>query len=166
VQELAHAEAKGERLRLACRVLDGDGVPVNDAMIEIWQANSEGKYNHPDDRQEKSLDPACPGFGRMGTDENGACLFQTIKPGCVPGPADSRQAPHLNVSIFARGLLKRVVTRIYFAGESANASDPVLALVPQDRRDTLMARPDPAQPGAWLFDVHLCGERETVFFDI
>jgi protocatechuate 3,4-dioxygenase, alpha subunit len=158
--------AKGEPVRLIFAVLDGDGKPVNDAMIEIWQANADGKYNHPDDTQDKAADPACPGFGRMGTDENGMCEFASVKPGRVPGVGDSLQAPHLNVSVFARGLLKRLVTRVYFAGDRANDEDPVLALVPADRREMLLARPDAEQARTWRFTVRLSGERETVFFDV
>jgi protocatechuate 3,4-dioxygenase alpha subunit len=163
---IAGPKAKGERVRLVCRVLDGDGIPVNDSMIEIWQANSEGKYNHPDDPQAKTVDPDCPGFGRLPTDENGSCVFQTIKPGRVSGRNGSLQAPHLNVSVFARGIMKRLATRIYFAGDPGNQDDPTLALVPEDRRDTLMAQPDARQSGDWRFDIRLCGENETVFFDI
>lgn len=163
---LAGPKAKGERVRLICRVLDGDGVPVNDSMIEIWQADSEGKYHHPDDPREKAVDPDCPGFGRLATDEHGISVFETIKPGRVPGNNGSLQAPHLNVSVFARGIMKRLATRIYFAEDRANPEDPILALVPEERRTTLMAKPDPHKDGAWRFDIHLCGEDETVFFDV
>lgn len=135
-------------------------------MIELWQANAEGKYTHPADTQKKPIDSCCSGFGRLATNEDGACVFETIKPGCVPGPEDSVQASHINVSVFARGVLKRLATRIYFAGDLTNADDPVLALVSAERRGTLMAQPDSGNPGHWIFDIHLCGERETVFFDI
>jgi protocatechuate 3,4-dioxygenase alpha subunit len=164
--KLARPNAKRDRVLLVCRVFDGDGVPVPDAMIELWQADAEGKYHHPDDSQDKTLDPTFRGFGRMATCEDGSCVFETIKPGRVPGLRDTRQAPHLNVSVFARGILNRLATRIYFLGDLGNAEDAVLELVPADRRDTLMARPDGGHPGTWLFDVHLCGERETVFFDV
>jgi protocatechuate 3,4-dioxygenase alpha subunit len=163
---LARPDAKGEHVRLICRVFDGDGVPVPDAMIELWQANAAGKYHHPDDLQAKSLDPGFRGFGRLATTEDGSCSFETIKPGRVPGGRDKPQAPHINVSVFARGVLKRLATRIYFFGDPANHEDSVLALAPADRRDTLMARPDPGHPGTWRFDIYLCGERETVFFDV
>ncbi len=164
VAQVAAPDLRGERLRLRCRVLDMDGAPVNDAMIEIWQADQEGRYNHPDDAPA----PDCHfyGFGRAATDENGKCEFETVRPGRVPGPNNSSQAPHLNVAVFARGILLQLHTRIYFAGDVANDNDPVLALVPADRRETLMARPDPAQPGSWLFDIHLRGAQETVFFDV
>ena len=163
---LAGPDAKGERLRLACRALDGDGLPVSDAMIELWQADASGKYNHPEDTQAKSADPAFRGFGRLPVNTDGACVFETVRPGRVPGWEGTLQAPHVNVSVFARGLLQRLVTRIYFAGDPANAEDPVLALVPEDRRHTLLAHQDPAQPGVWNFEIHLSGERETVFFEV
>lgn len=163
---IAGPAAKGERITLVCTVLDGDGVPMPDAMIEIWQANADGKYHHPEDAQEKALDPACGGFGRMGSDPAGQMKFETIKPGRVPAPDNRLQAPHLNISILGRGLLKRLSTRIYFAGDPANEEDPVLALVPKERRETLMAQPDRAKTGLWNFVIHLQGERETVFFDV
>jgi len=163
---LAGPEAKGERILLKCRVLDGDGALVNDALIEVWQANANGKYYHPEDTQEKPADPAFCGFGRMATAEDGSCSFETIKPGRVPGNGNALQAPHLNISVFARGVLKRLATRVYFAGDPGNEEDPVLALAPEERRGTLLAQPDPTHPGVWQFDIHLCGERETVFFDV
>jgi protocatechuate 3,4-dioxygenase, alpha subunit len=167
VSNVAGAKAKGERLRILLRVLDGNNQPVPDAMIEIWQANAEGKYRHPDDPQDKSQDPEFLGFGRLETDQNGICIFETIKPGCVPANDDATmQAPHLNVSIFGRGILKRLSTRVYFSGDLANDIDPILALVPDERRYTLLARPDSQRHGDWLFDVHLSGEDETVFFDV
>jgi len=167
---LATPDAKGEHIRLICRVFDGDGVPVPDAMIELWQADAEGKYHHPDDPH-KTIDPAFRGFGRVASSEDGSCVFETIRPGRVPSLLapnlkGTLQAPHLNISVFARGVLKRLATRIYFSGDPANAEDPVLALVPADRRDTLMAQPNGEHPGSWKFDVHLCGEHETVFFDV
>jgi len=135
-------------------------------MIELWQADAEGNYNHPEDPGSKNVNAAFRGFGRMPTGEDGACLFETIKPGQVPGPGGRLQSPHINVSVLGRGLLKRLSTRIYFAGDPSNEADPILALVPAMRRDTLMARPDSTRPGHWSFDVHLCGEGETVFFDV
>lgn len=163
---MAGPNAKGERVRLICRVLDGDGVPVNDAMIEIWQADSEGKFNHPGDSRSGHADPECKGLGRLATNENGICIFETIKPGRVPGNGNTLQAPHFNVSIFARGILKRLATRIYFAEDPANAEDPILSLVPAERRPTLMARSDADHPGDLHFDLRLSGRDETVFFDI
>ncbi len=166
VRFIAGPLVKGERVLLTVRVLDGNGEPVPDAMIEIWQANSEGKYNHPDDVQQKTVDAGFVGFGRMGTAENGTCEFETVKPGRVPGAGKVAQAPHLNVAVFGRGMLKQLYTRIYFAGDAANQEDPVLSLVPVDRRDTLMAHADAAHPGGWHFDLKLQGEGETVFFDV
>jgi len=166
VAQIARPQARGERIWLTCRVLDGDGVPVSDAMIEIWQADSNGKYHHPDDPQLTAPDIACRGFGRVGTGEDGRCEFETIKPGRVPGPAPAMQAPHLNVAVYARGILLQLHTRAYFAGDAANDEDPVLALVPYERRETLIATPDSAHPGRWSFDIHLGGANETVFFDV
>lgn len=163
---LAGPMASGERIQLAIRVLDGDGVAVNDAMVELWQADAAGKYNHPEDRRHGSADPGFPGFGRLCTGENGVCEFETIKPGRVPGRDGTYQAPHVNVSLFARGLLKQLVTRIYFSGDPANQTDPALAVVPEDRRRTLLAHPCPQRPGAWDFEIRLAGAGETVFFEI
>src|SRR6185503_18541717 len=123
--------------------------PLRDAMIELWQANREGRYAHPEDRQNKPLDPGFSGFGRTGTDAAGLFRFHTIKPGAVPAPAGGLQAPHILVGVFARGLLRRLVTRIYFADEPANAEDPVLALVPAARRGTLMAAPVAGEAGLY-----------------
>jgi len=156
----------GECITLICRVLDGDGQPVNDAMIELWQADSGGTYNHPDDPRYDARDRAFRGFGRLATGENGECAFETVMPGRVLDPSGAPQAPHVNVSVFARGLLKRAVTRIYFAGDPSNSEDPILSIVPADRRDSLLARADPARPSVWILDIHLCGDRETVFFDV
>jgi protocatechuate 3,4-dioxygenase alpha subunit len=163
---IAAESVSGERVHLKCRVLDADSVPVSDAMIEIWQADAEGKYNHPDDPNGTGADAAFHGFGRAATDENGACEFETIKPGPVTGNSDAMQAPHLNVAVYARGILLHLYTRIYFAGENSNDQDPVLALVPKERRATLMAQPDVDHSGMWTFDIRVRGEHETVFFDI
>jgi protocatechuate 3,4-dioxygenase alpha subunit len=166
VPRIADSSAKGQRVSLTCRLLDGDGNPVSDGMIEIWQADADGKYNHPDDTQEKTSDPAWFGFGRVGTSEDGSCIFETIKPGRVPGPGNALQAPHLTLAIFARGMLKQLYTRVYFAGDAANSDDPILALVAPARRETLLAQPEAAGPGRWKFDIHLQGDQETVFFDV
>ena len=164
VKCVAGPQAGGERAWITFRVLDGDGVPVNDAMLEIWQADSNGKYNHPDDMQPKKLDPGWRGFGRVATGEDGTCVLETIRPGCV-GPG-TQQAPHLTIAVFARGMLKPLYTRVYFTGDAANDEDSILGLVPPERRETLLARPDPGRPGYWFFDVRLQGDRETVFFDV
>jgi protocatechuate 3,4-dioxygenase alpha subunit len=162
ISRIAGDGAKGERVWLTFRVLDGEGVPVPDAMIELWQADSEGNYAYP----EAADGAAFHGFGRLATSEDGSCTFETIKPGRVPGLRETVQAPHINVSILGRGILKRLSTRLYFAGEPSNAADPVLALVPENRRATLLAQPDPARTGYWNFEVRLRGEGETVFFDV
>jgi protocatechuate 3,4-dioxygenase, alpha subunit len=164
VKCVAGPQANGERVWITFRVLDADGAPVDDAMLEVWQADANGKYNHPDDLQPKQLDPGWIGFGRLATGEDGSCVLETIKPGRVAGAA--LQAPHLTVAVYARGMLKQVYTRVYFSGDPTNDEDPILQLIPPDRRDTLLARPDPNRPGHWLFDVRLQGDRETVFFDV
>ena len=112
-----------------------------------------------------TLRPAGRGFGRLATEDQGLCLFHTVKPGAVPGLKAQSQAPHINVRIFAPGLLRPVVTRIYFDGDPANLSDEILGLVPEDRRPSLIARPG-VKPGEWCFNLHLTGPCETVFFDI
>src|SRR5690348_15452533 len=139
---LATPQTPGQRIRIEGRVLDGDGIPVTDAMVEIWQADATGR--HAGSRRAASGGSTLPntgftGFGRVGTDAEESYAFETVKPGPVPGPNGQPQAPHINVSLFARGVLRRLFTRIYFADETANAEDPILALVPE-RRDTLIAR--------------------------
>jgi protocatechuate 3,4-dioxygenase alpha subunit len=161
---VAEQGIQGARIRIEGRIFDGDGNVLPDAMVEIWQADSEGRYASPaDGRPLKSN--SFRGFGRCPTDKDGSFRFETVKPGPVPGPNRALQAPHINVGVFARGILKRLFTRIYFADEPANASDPILALVPADRRQTLIAKPDPARPGLYRFDIRLQGGDETVFFD-
>ena len=164
VKSVAGPETKGERAWITFRVLDGDGAPVDDAMLEIWQADSQGKYNHPEDPRPETPEEDWIGFGRLATGEDGSCVLETIKPGCVRH--GTIQAPHLTVAVFARGMLKPLYTRVYFGGDAANEGDPALSLVPAHRRETLMAKPDSARPGYWHFDVRLQGEQETVFFDV
>ncbi len=161
---IAGPKARGERVRLVCRLLDGQGIPVDDAMIEIWQADSEGGYGPA--RSRSGMDDTCNGFGRLATDVNGLCVFETIKPGRVMGTDGALQAPHFNVSVFARGILKRLATRIYFADDPANGEDTILSLVPKERRSTLMARSGAEDRTQWQFEIRLCGNDETVFFDI
>ena len=160
---IADAGIPGTHIRLEGRVFDGEGNTLPDALIELWQADHQGRYAHPADGRPLASN-SFRGFGRCATD-SGSFAFDTIKPGSVAGPNGSTQAPHINVGIFSRGLLKRLFTRIYFAGDPANAGDPILALVPAERRDTLMAKPDPAKPNLYRFDIRLQGAGETVFFD-
>jgi protocatechuate 3,4-dioxygenase alpha subunit len=162
---LAAAGVAGEPITIAGRVTDGDGKPVNDALVEIWQANSHGRYAHPDDTGTAPLEPAFRGFGRVPTGEDGGFRFTTIKPGRVPAPGRGLQAPHINVTIFMRGMLKHLITRIYFPGDSSNDDDVVLQSVPAARRTTLIAKAAAGKPFALTFDVRLQGESETVFFD-
>ncbi len=165
--EMAKPETKGERMTLLGRVLDAEGKPISDAMIELWQANAAGRYAHPEDKGPGELDPSFQGFGRVAADAQGYFTVETIRPGKVRGLGNSLQAPHIEISIFARGVLKRLVTRLYFAGDPANDQDPVLALIEDEaRRSTLMARPDPDKPERLLFTLHLGGPNETVFFDV
>jgi protocatechuate 3,4-dioxygenase alpha subunit len=163
--DLARDATSGERITIAGTVVDGDGKPVPDAFLEIWQANAQGKYAHPDDPQDKPVDQGFSGFGRVPTDKNGRFHFVTIKPGAVPGLGNSLQAPHILVAVFMRGMLRHAYTRIYFSDEAANASDPVLGLVEDAaRRSTLVAERVPGKP-EYRWDVVMQGERETVFFD-
>jgi protocatechuate 3,4-dioxygenase alpha subunit len=167
--DLLHASThrervSGEAIEIRGHVFDASGAPVPDAMIEIWQANAAGRYASPADaRDDLPLDGGFSGFGRSATSAAGEFVFKTVKPGRVPGPGNSLQAPHIAVGVFGRGLLKRLVTRLYFAGDPANADDPILDLVPVARRQTLIAR---QAQGHWRFDIHLQGESETVFFDV
>ncbi|MGD0792237.1 MAG: protocatechuate 3,4-dioxygenase subunit alpha [Terriglobales bacterium] len=156
----------GERVTIQGRVLDGDGVPVPDAVLEIWQANAHGKYAHPEDTQDKPLEPGFKGYGRIPTDKQGAFRIATIKPGPVPGPDGNEQAPHLVVSVFMRGLERRLVTRIYFPDEPRNAADFILNLVEPARRSTLIAKKTAGAPGTLEWNVVLQGPDETVFFDL
>jgi protocatechuate 3,4-dioxygenase, alpha subunit len=153
----------GEIIEIAGRVIDGDGEPMPDALIEIWQANAAGRYASPaDTRAELPLDPNFLGFGRAATAADGTYRFRTVRPGRVPGPGNSLQAPHIAIGVLGRGLLKRLVTRLYFTGATGNDEDPILALVPEARRPTLFAV---EAGGVWRFDIVLQGPGETVFFD-
>ena len=130
------------------RIIDGAGAPVPDAMVEIWHPDHAGTFL----------------FGRLETDAAGACAFETVFPG-QPAPG-AREAAHVNLCIFMRGLLRHLYTRLYFAADPLLETDAVLAAVPPDRRGTLIARRDEAIPATWRFDVHLQGDRETVYFDL
>ncbi len=158
-------DVAGERIRIEGRVVDGDGVPMKDAMIEIWQADSQGRYAHPRDDRSRT-NSTFRGFGRVGTTEDGHFRFDTIKPGAVPGPNGKSQAPHILVAFYSRGLLTHMYTRIYFSDEKANDSDPILALVPADRRSTLIAKREGGAEPAYRFDIRVQGGDETVFFEV
>ena len=159
---IAGSGTAGERIQLRVRVLDGDGAPVPDAVVELYQADADGNYA-PDvpGGEERGFS----GFGRLPTDADGVCRFSTIKPGTVR-TGTFVQAPHVNVCFLSRGLLRQIYTRIYFDGDAGLAGDPLLGLVPADRRHTLLAHPAADEPGAWEFVIRLQGEGETVFFDL
>jgi protocatechuate 3,4-dioxygenase alpha subunit len=158
---------EGTRIRVEGRVIDGDGEPVPDAVLELWQANAHGRYNHPAAVRDTPLDRSFTGNGRIATDGDGHYAFTTVKPGAVPFDADRRQAPHISIAVLGRGLLNHLYTRLYFDDEAANADDPVLAKVPAERRATLVARraDDSHDERVYRFDVVLQGEDETVYFD-
>jgi protocatechuate 3,4-dioxygenase alpha subunit len=152
-------------LRISGVLYDGNGDPIPDGLIETWQADANGRFTHPDDpRGTAEPEPTgFRGFGRAATDAQGRWWVLTIKPGSLPAPQGDTEAPHIDVSVFARGLLDRVVTRIYFPDEALNDSDPVLAAVPAERRETLIAK---GEDGGMRFDIRLQGDDETVFFDL
>lgn len=141
---------------LGGRILDGQGVPVTDALIETWQAGPDGRFAAQNDR-------GFAGFARAATDATGEWRIRTVRPGATPGPHGHSQAPHVAIGVLGRGLLKRLVTRAYFAGAAENDYDAILALVPAERRHRLMARDE---GGLWRFDIVLHGPDETVFFEI
>ena len=165
--DLVTPDATGTRIRIEGRVLDGDGLPINDAMIEIWQADAQGRYAHP--RDSRALpNTKFKGFGRSATDKNGVYSFDTIKPGAVAGANGKPQAPHIVVCVFSRGMLRQIYTRIYFSDEvAANGADAVLNVVPADRRATLIAHKETGSGvPLYRFDIRVQGDNETVFFDI
>jgi protocatechuate 3,4-dioxygenase alpha subunit len=169
---LAGPDPQGERVRIEGRVIDGSGTPVRDVLVELWQANASGKYNHPADSQDKPLDPTFRGWGRACSDfKTGVWTFDTIKPGPVEGRGGRPMAPHLSLWIVARGINIGLNTRMYFSDEKdANAKDPVLNLIEWEvRRQTLIGeRGSALRDGiaVYKFDIHLQGPQETVFFDI
>lgn len=164
---LAGPGVDGEHIRIEGRVFDGDGEPVADALIEIWQANAHGRYRHPADDRDLPVDPDFLGWGRCGTDGDGRYRFDTIKPGTVPHPDGGDQAPHVLVTVQARGMLDRLLTRLYFEDEPTNDRDPVLSGLPPGRRETLIAvRSDGDGLPTYRLDLHLQGDAETVFFDL
>ncbi len=165
---LVTADTQGQHITIEGRVTDGEGAPVDGALVEIWQANAHGRYRHPaDERGEVPLDGSFTGFGRAATGKDGAFRFETIKPGRVPGQGNALQAPHIGIIIFARGMLVHAYSRLYFSDETgANAEDPVLATVAAARRGTLIARRQETPEGPlYRFDMCLQGADETVFFD-
>ena len=153
----------GERITITGTIVDGNRHPVDDGLVEIWQADARGYYRHPNDPQQELADPAFTGFGRAATANGGVFSFRTVKPGVVPQPDGPVQAPHVLISVMARGVMSRCWTRLYFEGEPLNATDPILALVPADRRETLIARRTNA--GEYQFNIVLQGEGETAFFE-
>ena len=157
--DMTAGEVEGQRIRVEGRVFDGLGAPIADALIELWQADASGRYAHPADP--RGGNSTFRGFGRCGTgtDPRNRFWFDTIMPGAV----DGAQAPHLNVIVTMRGMLVHAYTRVYFPGVAVNATDPVLNAVPVERRHTLIA--SARENGVYCFDIHMQGERETVFFD-
>lgn len=163
--DLVTPDAVGERIRIEGRMIDGDGAPIDGILFEIWQADGQGRYAHP--RDPKRTNASFKGFGRVESDVAGKFAFDTVKPGRVPGPNGALQAPHVVVAVHMRGILTHLFTRIYFSDEAANADDPILRLVPAQRRDTLIAQRDASAKGAvYRIDFRIQGDRETVFFDI
>lgn len=161
---LATADAEGERIRIEGSIVDGEGKPVPDAFVEVWQADGQGRYVAA--RGTERPNTSFTGFGRCAVDANGFFAFDTVRPGPVPGPGGAPQAPHIDVSLFARGVIRRMMTRIYFEGEPGNDTDPILALVPEERRSTLIAtRQDRGGPEVYVFNIRLQGGDETVFFE-
>lgn len=168
---LVNDQTEGERIIIEGRVIDGSGTPVRDVMLEIWQANAAGRYNHPDDRQQdKKVEPAFRGWGRACSDfDSGIWRFETIKPGAVTGRDGRLMAPHVNLWIVARGINIGLNTRMYFSDEQdANRRDPVLNLIEWEvRRQTLIGqREQRGGETVYRFDIRLQGEAETVFFDV
>ena len=155
-------DVSGDRIRVEGFVYDGDGANVPDAMLEIWQADAQGRFSDPQDSRGLT-NSSFKGFGRCGTGAEGYS-FETIKPGAVPGLNGKPQAPHIVLAIFGRGMTMQSMTRIYFDDEPANAGDEVMALVPEDRRNTLIAKKTAL--GVYRFDIYLQGDNETVFFDV
>jgi protocatechuate 3,4-dioxygenase alpha subunit len=158
---------QGERIVIRGRVLDGEGEVVPDALVEIWQADANGFYDHPDDPHRENADPNFRGFGRADTVSDGLFTFRTIKPGQVPFDSRRLQAPHINVRIFSRGMLTHAYTRFYFSDEEdANESDQILNIVDPNRRNTMMLQRQPTgDTPVYVLDIKLQGEDETVFFD-
>ena len=165
-RDLAPSSVPGGRVTIHGRLLDAEGQPVPDGMIELWQANAYGKYAHPADTRDLPLHEEFLGFGRQPTDQRGEFVFTTIKPGAVPTLEGQLQAPHILVNIFALGLLRQLVTRLYFPGDD-HGSDPVMRLIPQTRQKTLIAVAQPDDPSHLQWNIVIGGgANETVFFDL
>jgi protocatechuate 3,4-dioxygenase alpha subunit len=164
---LVNDETRGQRILIKGQVTDGQGQPVHDALLEIWQADINGYYNHPSDPNHNKADPNFIGFGRADTVNGGVYNFKTVKPGPVPYDDERQQAPHINVRVFARGMLVHAYTRLYFSDEeAANKNDPILNVVPAERQHTLIAlRQDAGDLPTYCFNICLQGEDETVFFN-
>jgi protocatechuate 3,4-dioxygenase, alpha subunit len=154
---------RGERITIEGVLLDGAGSPVPDGLVEIWQADANGRYAHPDDPHSAAADPSFSGYGWRHTNPDGGFRFDTIKPGAVEGPDGRMQSPHIMVSVMGRGILTRFITRLYFEDDATNERDPILALVPAARRHTLIAQR--TAEGRYHFDIRIQGPDETVFFD-
>lgn len=158
---LVQEKTRGERIKITGQVLDGDGRSIPDALVEIWQPDAGGIYNHPSDPLHEQADPHFRGFGRAENRNEGIYEFKTIKPGSRDG-----QAPYISVRVFARGMLIHAITRIYFADEPANTGDPVLNSIAADRRATLIAAcEESSELPTYHFDIHMQGDNETVFFN-
>jgi protocatechuate 3,4-dioxygenase alpha subunit len=164
IDDLAKDAPAADRIVVTGRLVDADGAPIPDALLEIWQANGAGKYAHAEDKQDKPIDAKFAGYGRIPTDKHGAFRFTTVKPGRVPGLGNTLQAPHITVALFMRGVLRHLYTRIYFSDETSNGSDPVLGLIDEQRRATLIAR-HIAGKAEYRWDIAMRGADETVFFD-
>lgn len=164
--EFAFAQGTPGLFKVYGYVLDGAGDPIPDSLVETWQADASGRFDHPDDPRGpvERAGRSGTGFARSSSDDDGGWSIYTIKPGPFPDVGGAIEAPHLTVGVFARGLLARITTRIYFSDEEqANSADPVLARVPEGRRETLIAE---KTDDGYRFDIHVQGAEETVFFDI
>jgi protocatechuate 3,4-dioxygenase alpha subunit len=164
--DLAPEGVPGQRIKITGCIFDGAGIPIPDALLEIWQADSQGKYVNSANSQPTTEKPVFTGYGRISTNESGCYEFITIQPGQVPAPDGAhKQAPHILVGLLMRGLLKRLTTRIYFPNHPANETDPILKLIPAERRNTLFLQPLSTQANEFRWDIHMQGPQETVFLE-